>query len=557
MEFTTDQKAIITSKEKRMVVQAGPGSGKSTTIAASIEHKIKDEKRSGYDFLVITFSRFAAGQIRDKIKALGSDERNKIDIDTFHGFALKLINKFTASSWTVMSEEDLIHVMDDNGYWPISTPFKDFIRNKTLAPSARAEAVATFRKICDQFKWITYNQLLTTLVTNEDAMAWLNSRYKYLYVDEAQDMNPAQLNIAKLMDIEYTAYIGDVSQSIYEWNGAAPRILMELAKEHKVYTLGENHRSNAEIVKASSNLILHNKLRIEGDNKPTRGAGERCTFVHHRDDMYETIRGLIEKYDGDTAILCRTNREINNIAMELGDVGLSESLPSSVLRSNPLFTMLVSLVRLRLEQCRPHWMLFLRDNAKYDGHDFKTNKYAFSETIDHFESMAPEWVQDLLDEPDFMIFLKKFVDRLGDSLFSDSAILAQTLIAGFHRDSPAGTETDFLAWFATMNVQDIIPEEVSGVRIMTVHQSKGLEFDHVITILPKYKKTDEEGRRIVFVSLTRAIETLDIIAYPNNGYLKEMELTEESSDEPQDSNNEQTGIFGIPTTDSADTEESV
>jgi len=525
-KFTEDQLAIINAEEPRIVVQAGPGSGKSTTIAGAIDRKIKDKKLSGYDFLIITFSRFAAKQIREKIHGLDSKERLKIDVDTFHGFALKMIKKFTATQWTVMDEKDLIHVMDDNGYWPMTTKFKDFINGKINSPSARAENVKAFKRICDQFKWITYNDLLTTLVQNKDAMAWLKSRYRYLYIDEAQDMNPAQLNIAKLMDVDNTIYVGDVSQSIYEWNGAAPRVLMDLSKQYKTYTLTENHRSNSEIVGASSRLIMHNKLRIEGENKPTRGFDKKSISVHHKDDMYQTIADKVQEYkdDGTTAILCRTNQEIADIVMELGSAGLDKSLPSSVLRSNPLFTMLVALVRLRTDECRPYWMLFLLANARNDGFNIEYNKYSFSEPTSKFESMAPDWVRTLLDIEDFGKFLKAFRARLGSTVFSDSAILIGKLLSAYQAGADGKTERDFLAWFATMNAQDILPEETNGIRIMTVHQSKGLEFDHVIMLLPKYKGRDEEQRRIVFVSWTRAIETLDIIGYPDNEYLKEAEI---------------------------------
>ena len=521
-KFTEDQQKIINSTETRVVVQAGPGSGKSSTIAGSIAKHIHEDKCSGFDFLVVTFSRFAAKQIRDKIQDLDQEERNKIDVDTFHGFALKMINKFTATNWTVMDEDDLIYVMDSNGYWPLKTPFKDFINGKVSSPSARSECVKAFETICNQFKWITYSQLLTTLVKNEDAMAWLKSRYKYLYVDEAQDMNPAQLNIAKLMDVEYTMYVGDVSQSIYEWNGAAPRVLMDLSKQYETYTLTENHRSKAEIVEASSRLILNNKMRIPGENKPTRGFDEKCINVHHRDDMYQVIAKLIDSYSGEIAILCRTNREIDEMILELGSVGLEKSLPVSVLRSNPLFVMLISLIRLRTDSCRPHWMLFLRDNARLDGFNFEYNKYSFSESISYFEKMAPDWVMELLYIEDFNEFLSAFMGRLNSRLFDAHITLARKLVTAFRADSFEGTELAFLAWFATMNVQDILPEEMSGTRVMTIHQSKGLEFDNVVMIMPKYKPRDEESRRIVFVAMTRAINMLDIMAYPDNGYLKEM-----------------------------------
>ena len=526
INFTKDQLAIIHAEENRVVVQAGPGSGKSTTIAAAVAHQMEEHKLSGYDFLIITFSRFAARQIREKIQGLDPNEKNKIDVDTFHGFALKMINKFTATSWTIMDEQDLIHVMDDNGYWPLSTKFKDFINGKITAPTPRRENIKAFEKICNQFKWITYNQLLTKLVNNKEAMDWLQQRYSRLFVDEAQDMNPAQLNIASRMNIEYTTYVGDVSQSIYEWNGAAPRVLMDLASQYKTYTLSENHRSNSDIVDASTKLILNNKLRIEGKNTATRGFDERCITVHHREDLYEAAGNCIERYSdhGSTAILCRTNSEISDIVMELSNIGISKSLPSSVLRSNPLFTMLVALVRLRIDQCKPYWMLFLRDNARKDGFSFTVDKYAFSEPSSKFSSMAPDWVMRSLEIKNFNEFLAFFVKRLGGAEFSDEAILAKRLLKAFRAEYPAGSEEDFLSWFATMDVQDIVPEETSGVRIMTIHQAKGLEFDHVVVLMPKYKDKDEESRRIVFVAVTRAIETLNIISYPDNGYLEEMGL---------------------------------
>jgi len=299
---------------------------------------------------------------------------------------------------------------------------------------------------------------------------------------------------------------------------------MDLAGQYKTYTLVENHRSKAEIVRASSKLILNNKLRIEGENRPTRGLDEKCINVHHRDDMYKTVAEILGSYSGEIAILCRTNREIDEMILELGSVGLEKSLPVSVLRSNPLFIMLISLIRLRTERCKPHWMLFLRDNARLDGFDFEFNKYSFSEPISYFEQMAPDWVVELLMVEDFNEFLSKFMGRLESSLFDTHVTLARKLVTAFRADSFEGTEVAFLAWFATMNVQDILPEEMSGVRVMTIHQSKGLEFDNVVMIMPKYKPRDEESRRIVFVGSTRAINMLDLIAYPDNGYLKEMGL---------------------------------
>jgi superfamily I DNA/RNA helicase len=530
IRYSDEQLAVINSNDKIAVVQAGPGTGKTSTIGGKIERHLK-ERVSGYDFLAITFSRFGARQLQKKISTLNPQENWKIDANTFHGFALDIINRFTGKNWHVIEEGDMEYVFDDNGWWANPVKFHEFIRGKSIAPSKRRECLEEYSKLSTAYDWISYNEMLTKLLHDEDALNWIRSRYSYLFVDEAQDMTPIQLALVDKMGIENTMYVGDVNQAIYEWNGASPRILMELSKKHPTYTLTRNFRSGREIVAASNKLIAHNAMRINNENVWSTKNEGKVRVWPKEDNWMDSLSRCLEKYhkdgltDENLVVLCRYNREVEQItSRDWGEIPITRTLASSTVRNSPEFRLFVAGARLRDSKIKVHWLLLLKELQIFQGIEPTKDKWAFMQASQHFINQCPDWMLEAIEAEDFNDYVKKFQAHIGPAIINPKRAIVDEMMETFYDSGAEVNEVGFLKWFATFGVQDIKGHEDNSVRVMTIHQAKGLEFNHVIAIEPKYLPNDEENRRIVFVAWTRAIDSLEIIQKDHTGYLEEGEL---------------------------------
>jgi len=533
MKFTDEQQWVIDSNDPVCVVQAGPGTGKTTTVAGHIAHRLSKEKRSGFDFLAITFSRFAASQLKDKVQQLDPGERWKIDVNTFHGFALDVISRFLVRNLTIVEEKDMVRLMDKNGYWSLPVTFKEYIQGKNLSPTMRRKGKEQYSKILTQVGWITYEEILLTLLDMPEALDWIHDRYAYLYVDEAQDMTPTQLALAEKMNIQHTMYIGDVSQAIYEWNGASPVILMELSQKYPTYTLTHNWRSRPEIVQASNRLISHNKMIITNKNVAVsdRAGGVTVHWVDY-EDYHQKINSIVSKHldvDGvepsDVAILCRTNHEVASIIANGGDIPFEQSLATSRLRDNPMLQLMIQGARVRNDRTKANYIMLNEKVSLVDGVIPDGNKFMVMESNQALLNKVPDWLGNAINEPSFMEYVHAFTEHLGPEFLNPDRGLIDHIVEVFALQSADDlSDKAFMRWFATFSLQDVLSAQSDHVKVMTIHQSKGLEFKHVIAPIPKYKADDEESRRIVFVAWTRSVETLDILTTRENKYLEEAGL---------------------------------
>lgn len=265
IKLSDEQRKIVESPEKKIVVVSSAGSGKSRIILERTRWLL----RQGSDpekMVVITFTVNAADELKMR---LGADYKDGLFIGTVHGYANMLLNRWGISTADAINSEDFDH-------------------------------------------------FFTLIKRNSDAIKEID----FLALDEAQDSNFKQFDfIFKMLKPKNFIAVGDFRQSIYGFAGCDPNLLIDLGRRSDVttYDLQYNYRSRNEIVKYSNWIV---SLMEEVPNIQTLSIRSECGLVGtiYGDQYLDLILSEKESYKN-WAILCRTNNRVYNIINNLRKFG--------------------------------------------------------------------------------------------------------------------------------------------------------------------------------------------------------------------------------------------
>lgn len=392
------------------------------------------------------------------------------------------------------------------------------------------------------------------LEDNEDIRNWYQKRFKYIHIDEYQDTNGAQYAFIKLLvnkDNNNICVVGDTDQNIYSWRGANLRNILNFEKDfsgaHTVL-LEENYRSTGNILLLANSAIKKNTVRQEKNLFTKEGGGDKITIVPCWDEGAEAQwlakkckELLAEGEKGeDMAVLYRANFQ-------------SRVLEEGFLKENVMYNLLgtkfferkevkdvMSYLRAALNRsCQPD-LRRVFDTPKRGIGKVTVAKIFAGEEISGSAQIKVNMVYDFLDkiavtletEPLSHVIQMIIVDsgmekEMLDGSSEDRERLenARELVSLTIRyDHLSGSEavTTFLEETSLQSDQDNDTKEKSGVRLMTVHASKGLEFKHVFVVgleqdlfphknignRKRSKEEEEEERRLFYVAVTRARKNL-------------------------------------------------
>src|SRR5574344_688562 len=397
----------------------------------------------------------------------------------------------------------------------------------------------------------------------QDAREYWQNELNYIMVDEAQDCNADDWEIIeKLAQKHHNLFIvGDPDQAIYEWRGAKPDRFVQFASDKDV-VLDENYRSTPNILDVANSVISHNQNRIPKDLF-TRKAAERMVIHFHgkteREEMEWIAKQIILLHDAgasfsDFAILFRSTYLSQSIEQEL----LREHLPYTVwggvrfferkeikdclsylrLINNPEDDLAFSRIanvpsrkigkafmeRLKASASSSGQSLFNTLKDKVSSPEYsKTGAVSFVAMIDECRELAQaSAVSDLLNRVLAESGLKKEIrenqdeDRLENV---DELLHSIRFYEESHKDDEI-TLSDYLQDIALYTNADY-RKDTSVIKLMTIHQAKGLEFPYVFIIglsegtfpnmrtIREYKKNgEEEERRLMYVAVTRAEKAL-------------------------------------------------
>ena len=584
INYSSNQKKAIEHGAGPLMVLAGPGSGKTFVITHRIKYLIEGSGINPAHILVVTFSRAAAKEMKDRFEKLQG--KSHVTFGTFHSVffsILKTAYGFSAEQiasdelrYTLIKElikkneivnED-INALSGNLLNEIALIKQDNINIKNYYSNSIASD--TFKKLYKEYEAeletrnkLDFEDMLSLtyelLSERKDILTAVQNRYQYILVDEFQDINFLQYNIIKLMagKKQNITVVGDDDQSIYRFRGARPEIMLGFERDFrnvsKVF-LDINFRSTTQIVDASTKLISFNSKRFPKTFKANNGSGAPVSVIEFKNPFAE-VNSIIK----DIKEYIKAEQDINNIAV-LYRTNLSPRLLiERMMKNNIPFT-----IRDSIPNLFEHWVS--KDIISYiklainlgNKNDLlrisnKPNRYISRDSLSSSKANI-ETLFDYYDDKSYMI--KRIIElrehlRTIKNLKPATALRYIRNVVGYDEyieeycdmngiesddcytvlgdlENSASEFNTFSDWFVHMEEykEELIEarkksnEDDIGVRLMTFHSSKGLEFDIVYIIdvnegsVP-YKKAKgadeiEEERRMFYVAMTRARHKLFI-----------------------------------------------
>ena len=348
------QLEAVQATEGPLLIIAGPGSGKTRVITHRVAYLVRVCGVSPYRIAAVTFTNKAAREMRDRLQRLVGTGGSSLTVGTFHAFCALLLRREGGligleSNYTIFDADDQLALIKKAMELAELDPKRNhpravqsvISRAKSVLLDARGLAQQRenyFEEICARV-YHHYEELLARnnavdfddllmkavqlLQVGTEVREKYQQRYLYLLVDEFQDTNVAQYQLARLLTgpDQNICVVGDPDQSIYSWRNADIRNILSFQKDYpsaKTIALGQNYRSTGTILEAAKHLISTNGMRLNQDLFTEKEPGEPV-MVHEAYDeeeeaefvMSEIVRLVrLEKYrPGDCAIMYRVNAQ--------------------------------------------------------------------------------------------------------------------------------------------------------------------------------------------------------------------------------------------------------
>ena len=448
---------------------------------------------------------------------------------------------------------------------------QEAIENAELSDYKKAAKVySEYQKRLLENNLVDFDDLLALtykiLLENDDLRKETSNRYQYIMVDEYQDTNELQYQLLRLLASEHNnlCVVGDDDQSIYGWRGANIRNILEFHNHFenvKVVKLETNYRSTQEILDAANTLIEHNRKRLGKKLTSHKGSGNSVKVLHSIDEVFEAnaiateIKELIAKgvNPSEIAVLYRINALSRSLEEGFSKAGLAFKLIGGIrFYERAEIKDIISYLRVISNSDDDFSLLRIINKPKRGiGKSSleKIQNFAQSKGLSIFKALSGatrEELQSILSKKAIGA-IEKFIETI-ELLQSEKDDLAElinlfdvhtglrefynSMIDGFERvlnideffgyfrdaiiNDPEITLEKFLADITLQSDQDQVEE--NAVNIMSVHASKGLEFEHLYIIgleeefFPLIGETTdiEEERRLAYVAFTRAKESLTL-----------------------------------------------
>ena len=341
--------------EGALLILAGAGSGKTSTMTRRIAYLVDEKGVSPYNILAVTFTNKAAREMEERVEEiLGSNSR--MWIMTFHAACLRMLrmdgdrlgytNSFAV--YDPVDQKSIVknllkeYEIDEKKFTPnsilsnISKAKEQEIGPREFEENAgdfRDETVAKvyrgYERILSRNNAMDFDDLILNAVRllkeNPDVLEKYQERFRYIMVDEYQDTNQLQYKLISLLAKKYgnICVVGDDDQCIYQWRGADIRNILNFEKEFpkaKVVKLEQNYRSTANILEAAHSVISNNKQRKRKKLWTDASQGEKIQYHRLESDYREAgyiaqeIGYMVQQGENyrDFAILYRTNAQSRN-----------------------------------------------------------------------------------------------------------------------------------------------------------------------------------------------------------------------------------------------------
>lgn len=603
MRQNSEQHEAIHHKDGPMMVLAGPGAGKTFVIASRVKYLIEKCGVEPEKILVVTFSKAAASEMRERFERMTEHRQLRVRFGTFHSVffqILKVAYHYEAKDIVTPSlryrfleealrdvdfgvedkkeflediEKEISRVkgegIDVDCYYSASCPeqvFRDIYRGYQ-------ERLQRHRAL-DFDDMVVYTHKL--LSARPDILSRWQKQFQYILIDEFQDINRLQYEAIRMLakPEDNIFIVGDDDQSIYGFRGARPDIMLSFPKEFpeaKKVTLGVNYRCSSQVLKASGRLIRHNKKRFDKQLSADAGKIEGVHICRCQDLSAEAeriIRQIQEYAKGgipyeEMAVIYRTNMQMRTLAGKLMERGIpftmKENMPNMF--DSWLAKDLLCYVELALgDRSREKFLKIANRPVRYLSRAaFNKPEVSFDDLRLYYRRKNQMWMLTRVDDFEYELRALRTMSPYSALHYIRKGIGYDEFIESYAKERNGNAE-DWLErlteiqetardcvslpeWLAYVESYGKKLEEIrkeqdcdskAGVSLMTMHGSKGLEFEAVFIptvnegVCPYRKAVQsgaiEEERRMLYVAMTRAKKHLHL-SFVKERFHKEIGLS--------------------------------
>lgn len=557
-----------------------------------------------WQIMTITFTNKAANEMKTRLeKILGDGVGAEVWAGTFHSICVRILRQYTVEAglkpnFTIYDTDDCKKIitqiikslnLDDKVFVPRSVmtaisrakdslmPPEEYaaLNAKDYKQASIAKVYKRYNEILSEANAVDFDDIIfrtvNLLKSNDAAREYYQNRFKYVCIDEYQDTNKAQFELAKLLTGKYRnlMVVGDEDQSIYKFRGATIENILTFNKtfsEAKTVKLEQNYRSTGNILAAANDVIKNNKGRLGKKLWSSGEMGEKIVVknLSNQNEEGKYITNVIStavlnegrKYS-DFAILYRMNAQSNS----LESVFARSGIPYRILGGTRFYERkeikdilaYLSLICNRNDDVRLERIInepkrkigastvsAVKEIAQVEGKSMfsimeEAHKYtALSKaadklvefcnlinSLDALQGQVPlnNLFEEVINKTGYMAMLMAMADTEIDRVQNVQELVSNAL--EYSNNDPEPTLRGFLENVALVSDIDSYNDNEDAVVMMTVHSAKGLEFPIVFLpgleegIFPGIQSSSipdelEEERRLAYVAITRAKKRLYI-----------------------------------------------
>lgn len=556
VELDQYQKSAYLTKEKKVLVVAPPGSGKTTVMLKRLAYLL-DKGVPARQVVVLTFSKASAVEMEQRFQYPGNDQPF---FGTIHGLCYKILRQRQGKLEMIFGKEEFLirnrlqrELKIDQS--DVDSLIRDISKYKVhdyleVGPITLTHRDDLFKKAFDLYEeerkkrgLLDFDDLQIEVLkafTNEKVLDDFKKDHTHILIDEFQDLDPIQLKLIQKISEEQKLFcVGDEDQCIYAFRGSDPKgmIDFETMFQGKKLYLKYNYRSTENIVNYAGDVIKKNALRNEKELLASRKDQRKIikVFPENQELMLYDLAKQIKKDDFKSyAILYRTNRE----GMRVKEFLRKEKIPFHSRDNFNFFKSFIArdildYIRVVYQSDRQAFLRVANKPYRYIskddlrriglGEDMADvlmapgkNRYALDNNKTFLKDLASmkkvsmtkmvSYIETVLGYEDYLVSYAERTGRDQEELFEDLREMEE--VASYY-DNPlellmaSGKDPD---------------EKEAKVTLSTVHGVKGLEFEKVFVInavegyMPHAASMEnlEEERRIFYVAITRAKEELNI-----------------------------------------------
>ncbi len=477
MEISEDKKLILGMSDRKMVVTAGPGSGKTHLLVELIKQELSKEKTLEQGVIACSFTKNASNEIKGRLSS-NIKGMNISFIDTLDSFVyreiiypflnryydlkgLSVINKFMIQTLIIKKDNRFIKITDNNILENMYAGWKNDLHSG---------------KYC--LNIFSYKFAIDLILSLDLVSSYLDSRYSRLFIDEAQDLNRYQFELVRVLLDKCPnmscVLLGDVKQSIFQWRGAVPKEFLGVVDYGFVsYSLTETFRCDPKILEFANSVVLDKRDSI---------------LVNRQIISLEVQpKSLIGKTN--VMVLFENNYDANKFYKGCMDIGIPFVYSRRLELSNSFYNEQyldlieeISSFYYNFENQEPSLVYSIDDYVNYLSNYVVFGKRISEKVLVKIDVDISEYVR--------LVFNELGISILDDVLKDINNKFEDSVVVNYYKGQ--------------MNVN----------RIMTIHSAKGLEADNVILKLAENSMygnpADEESKQKLFVACTRAKKHLVI-----------------------------------------------